>query len=465
LQLHIKYVGCDHLKKPRPTRETSSPNPLRKQPTTSPQPIDPNLKRTHASKHHSTLPNRRGKGRIMSTSTRPTTRPRRIDDALSQLVESLLPEIPLSALPQDHDFSDDDLALAAAEEHRHHAQLERAWRTLEAHPSSGADPTSPAGRRGSSASEDINHAPDLIKRKLRRENASPEKIVRFSNLYTRLLTQPVLSQKWGILYLLYKLSETDEEQQPVERSRSPLMDEGNLQNMLGRGAGRPRRGTVVESEDDEGPAVSSSASQPPRVSRESRAQRPSSLRRDWEESTERASASRASHYETGDERDGMASPTETPASHARSTESVENGLLRDLPFNLQGLSSTNLQFQSTSVLKLPSNLPAPIVSLLNALAEPCLLYKELAGFVESAEGGLVNQSLRAAVANELRSYLGLVATLEAEIRQALAAIGNASTMQGVRKGGVTLKRCMVWTRDATMALRLMSLIVEEARGK
>jgi gamma-tubulin complex component 3 len=305
----------------------------------------------------------------------------------------------------------------------------------------------------------------LIKRKLRRENASPEKIVRFSNLYTRLLTQPVLSQKWGILYLLYKLGETEEEQ-PVERSRSPLMDEGNLQNMLGRGAGRPRRGTVVESEDDEGPAVSSSASQPPRVSREPRPQRPSSLRRDWEESsTERATASRASHYETGDERDDVASVTETPGSHPRSAASVENGLLRDLPFNLQGLSSTNLQFQSSSVLKLPSNLPVPIVSLLNALAEPCLLYKELAGFVESAEGGLVNQSLRAAVANELRSYLSLVATLEAEIRQALAAIGDTSSMQGVRKGGVTLKRCTVWTRDATMALRLMSLIVEEARGK
>lgn len=400
----------------------------------------------------------------MSTSTRPTTRPRRIDDALSQLVDSLLPEIPLSALPQDHDFSDDDLAIAAAEEHRHQTQLERAWRTLESHPSNGADPSSPAGRRGSSTGEDVNHAPDLIKRKLRRENASPEKIVRFSNLYTRLLTQPVLSQKWGILYLLYKLGETDEEQQHAERSRSPLMDEGNLQNMLGRGAGRPRRGTVVES-DDEGPAVSSSASQPPRVSRESRPQRPSSLRRDWEESTERASTSRASHYETGDEHDDVASATETPGNHPRSAASVENGLLRDLPFNLQGLSSTNLQFQSPSVLKLPSNLPAPIVSLLNALAEPCLLYKELAGFVESAEGGLVNQSLRAAVANELRSYLGLVATLEAEIRHALAAIGDANSMQGVRKGGVTLKRCMVWTRDATMALRLMSLIVEEARGK
>lgn len=401
----------------------------------------------------------------MSNSTRPTTRPRRIDDALSQLVDSLLPEIPLSALPQDHDFSDDDLAIAAAEERRHHVQLERAWRTLETHTGSNADPTSPAGRRGSSAGEDVNHAPDLIKRKLRRENASPEKIVRFSNLYTRLLTQPVLSQKWGILYLLYKLGETEDDH-PVDRSRSPLMDEGNLQNMLGRGAGRPRRGTVVESEDDEGPAVSSSASQPPRVSREARRPRPGSLRRDWEGSTERASASRASQHETGDEQDEPASPTETPGSHfKRSAENVEHGLLRDLPFNLQGLSSTNLQFQSPSVLKLPSNLPAPIVSLLNALAEPCLLYKELAAFVESAEGGLVNQSLRAAVADELRSYLGLVATLEAEIRQALAAIGDASAMKGVRKGGVTLKRCLVWTRDATMALRLMSLIVEEARGR
>ncbi|KAJ5174398.1 Spindle pole body component alp6 [Penicillium canariense] len=404
----------------------------------------------------------------MSASTRPATRPRRIDDALSQLVDSLTPALPLSAIPQDHDYSDDEEALAAAEEDRHHAQLDRVWRIIDAHSANAAGPGSPAGRRGSFVGESVNNAPDLIKRKLRRENASPDKVVRFSNLYTRLLTQPVLSQKWGILYLLYKLGETGagvEDGEPVERSRSPLMDDGNLHNMLGRRAGRPRRGTIVESEDDEGPAVSSSASQQPRMSRELKAERPSSLRRDWEGSTERASASRASHHEARDEGEDIASPTETPGSAARSAELVEYRLLRDLPFNLQGLSSTNLQFQSSSVLKLPPNLPAPIVSLLNALAEPCLLYKELAGFVEGVEGGLVSQSLRAAIANELRSYLALVATLEAEIRQALAAIGDASGMNGVRKGGVTLKRCVVWTRDATMALRLMSLIVEEAREK
>jgi gamma-tubulin complex component 3 len=144
---------------------------------------------------------------------------------------------------------------------------------------------------------------------------------------------------------------------------------------------------------------------------------------------------------------------------------MEYGLLRDLPFNLQGLSSSNMQFRSSSILKLPPNLPTPVISLLNSLAEPCLLYKGLSEFVESTDSGLVTQSLRAAIADELRSYLGLIATLEAEIRQALAAIGDVNEPKGVRKGGVTLKRCLVWTRDATMALRLMSLIVEEARSK
>jgi gamma-tubulin complex component 3 len=37
------------------------------------------------------------------------------------------------------------------------------------------------------------------------------------------------------------------------------------------------------------------------------------------------------------------------------------------------------------------------------LAEPCLLYKGLSAFVGSEEGGLVNQSLRAAIAIESSS--------------------------------------------------------------
>jgi len=143
---------------------------------------------------------------------------------------------------------------------------------------------------------------------------------------------------------------------------------------------------------------------------------------------------------------------------------TEAQLLRDLPFTLQGLSSTNLAFSDSS-LRLPSTLPVPIISLLHTLAEPSLLYRSLSVFVESSEGGLVGQSLRSAIGVELRAYLGLVATLEAQIRRALAQLQESPGNLGLGKAGVTLKRCVVWTREATMGLRLMSMMVEEAKGR
>lgn len=77
-------------------------------------------------------------------------------------------------------------------------------------------------------------------------------------------------------------------------------------------------------------------------------------------------------------------------------------------------------------------------------------------------GGLVGQSLRSAVGNELRGYVELVGGLESQIRIAIAA---AERGEGFLKSGVTLKRCVVWTREATMGLRLMSLIVDKTRGQ
>jgi gamma-tubulin complex component 3 len=143
----------------------------------------------------------------------------------------------------------------------------------------------------------------------------------------------------------------------------------------------------------------------------------------------------------------------------------EPALLRDLPFTLQGLSSTNLIFSSSRGLKLPASLPVPLISLLHTLAEPSLLYRGLSEFVESTEGGLVGQSFRSALGKELRSYLGLVATLEGQIRRALTQLDETQSHNGIGKAGVTLKRCVIWTREATMGLRLMSLMVEESKGK
>ena len=74
---------------------------------------------------------------------------------------------------------------------------------------------------------------------------------------------------------------------------------------------------------------------------------------------------------------------------------------------------------------------------------------------------MVGQSLKSAIGLELRGYINLVGSLENEIRRAVA---TADTAIGVRTAGVTLKRCVVWTREATMGLRLMSLIVEQTSG-
>jgi len=143
----------------------------------------------------------------------------------------------------------------------------------------------------------------------------------------------------------------------------------------------------------------------------------------------------------------------------------ESALLRDLPFTLQGLSSTNFTFPSSTVLKFPTTLPVPLISLLHTLAEPSLLYRSLSEFVESTEGGLVGQSFRSALGKELRAYLGLVATLEGQIRRALAHLNEAQPHDGTTNSArVTLKRCVIWTREATMGLRLMNLMVEESKG-
>ena len=143
----------------------------------------------------------------------------------------------------------------------------------------------------------------------------------------------------------------------------------------------------------------------------------------------------------------------------------ETALLRDLPFTLQGLSSTTLPFSRETSLKLPPTLPPPIISLLHTLAEPSLLYRGLSSFVKSSAKGLLGQSLRAAISKELRAYLTLVATLEGQIRRALSELDENAPRGGIGKAGVTLKRCVVWTREATMGLRLMSLIAEESHSK
>lgn len=350
----------------------------------------------------------------------------RVDGTLRALFESLVP-------PSDVEEDDSDLDLRID-----HA-IEQAKDVV--HRGDGQLPP------------DVNQAQDLIKRKLLRENASPEKAARFSNLYSRLLSIPVLNQKWAILYLLYKLSDPS---MPEPRPRTPLGDSHQLVNIPRRHTYSSEKPQVLVQDDHGDEAIP-----PPSHPRDRRSVTKEQVPREASREIAQAGRETTPGPEPVAEADHHPKTKQQPKTFSPS----EFELLRDLPFNLQGLSSAHLHFLSATSVQLPSTLPVPIVSLLHALAEPCLLYKGLADFTDGHDGGLIDQSLRAAISAELRSYLSLVASLEAEVRQALAAVDESEDKSNWRQTGVTLKRCLIWTRDATMGLRLMKLIVEESRKK
>ncbi|KAK4229651.1 Spc98 family-domain-containing protein [Podospora fimiseda] len=385
--------------------------------------------------------------------------PRRISNAIDSLITHLVPSNP------------NDTEQQAQE--RHDACFDLIRTILER-------PGSP------SIAADVNHAYDLIKRNLIQTN--PSQALKFSNLYTRLLSLPVLNQKWAILYLLYQLSDSPDpnEAPPPPPARQPQPQPPPLQREPSHRDGRESRETRESREPREtGPRGSarslvdkerlSQVSTPAPVSEEevvvSSAFAPAGLKKLPSErprrntTTEEAPSGHGLDTSPKKPARDVSIKSTLLADNSLDFEPSEMGLLRDLPFTLQGLSSTTLPFAKDTVLKLPPTLPSPIISLLHTLAEPSLLYRGLAGFVKSPAKGLLGQSLRAAINNELRSYLTLVATLEGQIRRALSSLDETAPRGGIGKAGVTLKRCVVWTREATMGLRLMSLIAEESNSK
>ncbi|KAL2441375.1 Spindle pole body component alp6 [Exophiala dermatitidis] len=350
----------------------------------------------------------------------------RVDGTLTSLFESLVP-------PSNPDQDDTDTEI----------RIERAIENAKALVYDADNGLPP----------DTNQAQDLIKRKLLRENASPEKAARFSNLYSRLLAIPILNQKWAILYLLYKLSEPTI---PEPRPRVPLTDSNQFANIPQRQDLPPRQKSFASEDGEEGDAYGHEPATPP-----GRRFPPTTRQGRHDQNT-------FSRHENDKNEATAHSPDQMPVEQVQETQQQALGpseleLLRDLPFNLQGVSSAHFEFTSATTIKLPPTLPVPIVSLLYALAEPCLLYRGLSEYAAAQDGGLMDQSLRSAIQDELRSYLSLVASLESEIRQSLATIEKTTDRKAVCTTGVTLKRCLIWTRDATMGLRLMKLVVEDSR--
>ncbi|KAF3033161.1 Microtubule-nucleating Tub4p (gamma-tubulin) complex component [Didymella keratinophila] len=297
---------------------------------------------------------------------------------------------------------------------------------------------------------DVNHIASLLEAKIGGPHPDVNKITRLHNLLGRLEDQPVLNEKWRMLYFLHELSDL-----PTAAQQNLSFDSSRSRS---RGPTTPARHQPPSAPAYDNPAFGDAFAKQGLPQYPAHEPSPKALTRPAppEDKVERRKERRT--QEASKEQAQDAAHVEKITMGPSETE-----LLRDLPFTLQGLSSSKLVFPSSTALKIPASLPVPIVGLLHTLAEPAILYKGLAEFVESSEGDLIGQSFRSALGKELRAYLGLVATLEGQIRRALAQLGEGPARQGVSKAGVTLKRCVIWTRDATMGLRLMSLMVEQSK--
>ncbi|KAF3929423.1 hypothetical protein AA313_de0201008 [Arthrobotrys entomopaga] len=277
-----------------------------------------------------------------------------------------------------------------------------------------------------------------------RENRTSDKALRFANLYSRLLALPIIKRKGSILHLLHELSElSDPERESISRASNGVQSTATTSRAPSRAGPSTdsRRPSKTATEDIE---EEFDATAPPKP------------------------------FLAPDRTNGKGNEPTKAALLANAyppSDPSEVTLLKDLPYTLQGVSSKILTFTNENVLKLPPNMPVPLISLLHILAEPALLYRSLSAYVEESDsvegkGGLVGQSLSAAISNELKAYLSLVAGLEGEIRRAISMLAEDDEHGlSVRKAGVTLRRCIIWTREATMGLRLMAAIVGESKGK
>lgn len=75
---------------------------------------------------------------------------------------------------------------------------------------------------------------------------------------------------------------------------------------------------------------------------------------------------------------------------------------------------------------------------------------------------MVKQSLCSAVNAELTEYFRLVAVLEGELNSLDAPVVEGATGQECFKGGLTLRRVMVWTDPMRLRLGLIARLVSSS---
>ncbi|KAI0775939.1 gamma-tubulin complex DGRIP91/SPC98 component [Trametes elegans] len=278
---------------------------------------------------------------------------------------------------------------------------------------------------GQAAEKDIGHLSELIKRHLLQNTPNGSSTLRFTNLLSRLIEQPVLSRKHASLQFLYTLAS------------SPTT----------------------------GPATSflPALAPPPPTRPPSKATTPISPNPAQRPQKGKSKADLLREY-----RLRLGEP-----------HIPEHLILRDTLYILQGISGKYVHFSMAKDAEQNKELvftedpryfvPAPMRALIHRLAEVGHLYQRVDSFVREREGkvgvGMIEQSLCHHLQTQLTEYYRLIAVLESQMSTAshVNEGGAGEESRPEEETGLTLKRLDVWIEDWRLRMRMMSVCVEGAR--
>lgn len=151
---------------------------------------------------------------------------------------------------------------------------------------------------------------------------------------------------------------------------------------------------------------------------------------------------------------------------ARKDNTLEQKLIKDLVYVLQGIEGKWMKFDSTRT-KFQVDSGAGIV---NAFTQQLLRYSMCGLFYNLIKSyvdnhstdkafGLVGQSFCAALHKELTEYLRLIAVIEAQLHQ------DTDPGLGETSSALTLARLQVWLFDPCFHLKWLSALVDTSKGK
>ncbi|KAF9057610.1 gamma-tubulin complex DGRIP91/SPC98 component [Panaeolus papilionaceus] len=257
---------------------------------------------------------------------------------------------------------------------------------------------------------------DLVKRRILHLSSDATTVSRFSNLLSRLQSQPVLSRKQEAILFLFTLSSLDLPHASLPQLHSPLT-------------------TGTKARADVKPTQSGHLPPDRQVKSISKAQ---SLK-DF-------------------------------LQHKDISRIDESLLIRDALYLMQGISGMYIRFTAPRgnskglVFECEPGLILPATkALIHRLAELGYLYSRVDTFVREREGatgvGMIEQSLCHYLQGQLTEYYRLIAVLEAQMSTSTQDPNNPDNPES----GLSLRRLDVWVNDWRLRMRMMSVCVEGAR--